>query len=61
VRALAPASKGVLTNAAIIIATIDELDLQDILCLTLLSKKRVNDGASPLTDVVDPVLVDELL
>jgi len=58
---LAAASKAVLTNAAIIVATIDELDLQDIFRLALLSKKRVDHGASALSNVVDPVLMDELL
>jgi len=58
---LAAASKAVRTNAAIIVATIDELDLQDIFHLALLSKNRVDDGASALSDVVDPVLMDELL
>jgi hypothetical protein len=61
VRSLAAASKAVLTNAAIIVATVDQLDLQDILGLALLSKKRVDHGASALTDVVDPILVDELV
>lgn len=48
-------------NAALIAAAIDELDLQDVVCLALLSKKSVDDGASALPDVVDPILVDELL
>jgi hypothetical protein len=48
-------------NAALIAAVIGELDLQDIICLTLLSKKGFHDSASALADVVDPILVDEPL
>ncbi len=58
-RPFAATSKVVLTDAALIVASIDELDLQDAVCLALLAKKRVDDGAPALADVVDPVLMDE--
>jgi hypothetical protein len=61
VRPLAAAPKVVLTRAAFVVATIDQLDLQDAVRLALLSKKRVDDGASTLADVVDPILVDQFM
>jgi hypothetical protein len=46
-------------GTAVVVTTIDELDLENVLCLALLSKERVDHGASALTDVVDPILVDQ--
>jgi hypothetical protein len=60
VRPLTAASKVVRTGAALAVAAIDELDLHDAFRLALLSKERIDYGAPALTDVVDPVLVDQL-
>ena len=61
VRPLAAASKAVLTDASLIIAVIDELDLQDTLRLALLLKERSHHRAPIPTHVVDPISMDELL
>jgi butyrate kinase len=60
VRPLATASKAVLSDAALIIAVIDELDLQDALCLALLLKERIHHGAPVPAHIVQPISMDEL-
>jgi hypothetical protein len=60
VRPFSATSKIVGSGTAPVIATIDELDLQDVVPLALLSKEGVDHGAPIPLHVVDPVLVDQL-
>ena len=57
-RAFASASKRVLMRTAIVVAAIDDLDLEHVIRLALLLKERLDHCTPALSDVVDPVLVD---
>jgi hypothetical protein len=58
---LATAPKAVRLAVAFAVAVIDQLDLHDAFALALLSKEGVDNDAPALSDVVDPILVDQAL
>ena len=58
---LATAPKAVRPAVALAIAVIDQLDLHDAFPFALLSKEGVDNDAPALSDVVDPILVDQAL
>jgi hypothetical protein len=60
VEALTTAPKTVLSGHSVVVAAIHELDPEDAFGLALFLKQRVDHDVSALTDVVDPILVDQL-